>query len=199
MQPLTTYTGRALPMPLNDIDTDQIIPARFLKVTTREGLGQHLFEDLRRASDGSPRPEFPLNVPAYAGAGILIAGDNFGCGSSREHAVWALSDYGLRAVVSSSFADIFRGNSLKNGLLPVAVPPERLTELQTLVAAKPATEFTVDLEAQELRWEGKAQKFAVDAFSRTCLLHGVDELGYILRLESAIAEFESRQKAEAGA
>jgi 3-isopropylmalate/(R)-2-methylmalate dehydratase small subunit len=199
MQPLTTLTARALPLPVNDIDTDQIIPARFLKVTTREGLGEHLFEDLRRKADGTPVPTFPLNSPIFKGSGILIGGDNFGCGSSREHAVWALTDYGFRAVISSSFADIFRGNALKNGLLPIAVPPQVLLELQQLAVHAPATELTVDLVAQELRWADRVQKFVIDAFSRTCIMHGVDELGYILRLDEAIGAFEAKRAAEVGA
>jgi 3-isopropylmalate/(R)-2-methylmalate dehydratase small subunit len=199
MQPLTTYTGRALPLPVNDIDTDQIIPARFLKVTTREGLGRHLFEDLRRNPDGSPRPAFPLNSSLFQGAGFLIGGDNFGCGSSREHAVWALNDYGFRAVISSSFADIFRGNALKNGLLPIAVPTDVLLALQRLAADSPKTELTVDLDAQELRWPGNAQKFPIDSFSRTCIMHGVDELGYILRLDAAISTYEAKVSAETAA
>jgi 3-isopropylmalate/(R)-2-methylmalate dehydratase small subunit len=199
MQALTQLTATALPLPVNDIDTDQIIPARFLKVTTREGLGQHLFEDLRRKGDGTPVPTFPLNSPIFKGAGILIGGDNFGCGSSREHAVWALTDYGFRAVVSSSFADIFRGNALKNGLLPIVVPPEVLHELQQLAVHSPATELTVDLAGQELRWANKVQKFTIDAFSRTCIMHGVDELGYILRLDGAISTHEAKLSAEVGA
>jgi 3-isopropylmalate/(R)-2-methylmalate dehydratase small subunit len=177
---------------MNDIDTDQIIPARFLTGTVREGLGKHVFADLRFADDGQPREEFPLNRPWAAGARILLAGNNFGCGSSREHAAWALTEYGIRAVISTSFADIFSINAVKNGLLPVSVDPEAHARLQEVLRDRPYTEVTVDLDAQELRWDGSLARFPVDSFSRQCLLHGVDELGYILRFREEITAYETR-------
>jgi 3-isopropylmalate/(R)-2-methylmalate dehydratase small subunit len=194
MKPLTTVVSRALPLPVNDIDTDQIIPARFLTVTTREGLGRHLFADLRYRSDGSEREDFPLNRKEHAGARILLAGDNFGCGSSREHAAWALADFGIRAIVSSAFADIFRGNALKNGILPVQVEPAVLAALQKGVEVDPTQEYAIDLEARELRWAGGTVAFPLDRFAQQCLLHGVDELGYILRFAEAITSFELQRE-----
>jgi 3-isopropylmalate/(R)-2-methylmalate dehydratase small subunit len=195
MTPLTTVVSRAVPLAGNDIDTDQIIPARFLTVTSREGLGRHLFTDLRSRADGTVREDFPLNQKKYAGARILLAGNNFGCGSSREHAAWALADAGFRAIVSSAFADIFRGNALKNGILPVQVEPPVLAVLMKSVETDPATELSIDLEARELRWPGGTIAFPVDRFAQQCLLHGVDELGYLLRFEDAITSFE-RQREE---
>src|SRR5574337_2050108 len=180
MAQFTTLPSRILPLPANDIDTDQIIPARFLKATGKDGLGDNLFADWRYDADGSPRPDFVLNKPESNGAQILLAGDNFGCGSSREHAPWALTGYGFRAVISTSFADIFRNNALKNGLLPVVVDAETHRELLDLVGESPRAEVTVDLEALTLRLpDGQTTCFPIDEFSRTCLLEGVDELGYI--------------------
>jgi len=178
---------------VNDIDTDQIIPARFLKVTDKAGLGQALFSDWRYQGDGKPRPEFVLNQPAAQGAAVLVAGDNFGCGSSREHAPWALAGFGFRAVIATSFADIFRNNALKNGLLPVVVTPEVHAEILRRLEKEPEAELAIDLAAQTLTLpDGRAVSFPVDPFSRTCLLQGVDELGYLLRFESQIAGFERR-------
>ena len=187
MTPFRTLTSRAVSLPLDDVDTDQIIPARFLTATTREGMGQHLFADLRRKED------FPLNAPAARGAAILVAGGNFGCGSSREHASWALGGFGFRAVVSSSFADIFRSNAMKNGILPVAVDAATLGTLHSLAVNAPDTQVTIDLERQVMSWPGGSREFAIDPFARQCLLHGVDELGYLLRHEGSITMFEAHR------
>ena len=189
MEPFRVLTGRIVVLPLEDVDTDQIIPARFLKGTTRSGLGQGLFADRRYAADGTPRPDFPLNRPDAAGAPVLVTGRNFGCGSSREHAVWALMDQGFRAVIGPSFADIFRGNALKNGLLPIAVP----AEVHARLAASEGASVTVDLQGQEVALpDGTRVPFSVDPFARHCLLEGIDELEFLLGQEKAIAEYESR-------
>ncbi|MGI8991670.1 MAG: 3-isopropylmalate dehydratase small subunit [Bryobacteraceae bacterium] len=194
MTPFRDFTSRLMPMPFNNIDTDQIIPARFLKTTSKEGLDKELFFDWRYDAQGNPKPDFILNRPEWKDAQILLAGDNFGCGSSREHAPWALTQFGFRAVVSTSFADIFKQNSLKNSLLPIVAPPDVHKELFEMVARDPQTCVTIDLAAQKLILpDGRAVDFPVDAFSKTCLLEGVDELGYILKQEPAIAEFESRR------
>jgi 3-isopropylmalate/(R)-2-methylmalate dehydratase small subunit len=191
-EPFSAVTSAVVPLPRNDVDTDQIIPARFLKTVDRRGLGDQLFCDWRYLADGSPNPEFVLNRPEMAGRRILLAGDNFGCGSSREHAPWALTAWGIRAVVSSSFADIFRSNALKNGLLPIVVAPDVLARLFALVEADPAAAFTVDLEAQELRLpDGEAIAFEIDGFARRMILDGTDELGYLLGLEERIAAYEA--------
>jgi 3-isopropylmalate/(R)-2-methylmalate dehydratase small subunit len=191
-EPFRSVTSAAVPMPRNDIDTDQIIPARFLKTTNREGLGDQLFCDWRYLADGSPDPEFVLNRPEMAGRAILVAGDNFGCGSSREHAPWALTAWGIRAVISSSFADIFRSNALKNGLLPVAVPPEELMRVESILEAEPDAQLTVDLEASELRLpDGSVIGFDVDAFARRMILDGTDELGYLLAHEPQLEAYEA--------
>jgi 3-isopropylmalate/(R)-2-methylmalate dehydratase small subunit len=193
MAQFTTLTSRVVVVPQNDIDTDQIIPARFLKTTDKTGLGASLFADWRYGPDGAPRPGFPLNAPRAAGAQVLVAGDNFGCGSSREHAPWALTGFGFRAVVSTSFADIFRNNALKNGLVPVAIDAAAHASLLEQLSRYPEAELTVDLAAQTVRLpDGKAVRFPIDPFARTCLLEGVDELGYILRFEPRIAEHERR-------
>jgi 3-isopropylmalate/(R)-2-methylmalate dehydratase small subunit len=189
MDPFRVLTGRTVVLPLDDVDTDQIIPARFLKGTTRTGLGQGLFADRRYAADGTPRADFPLNRPEAAGAPVLVTGRNFGCGSSREHAVWALMDQGFRAVIAPSFADIFRGNALKNGLLPIAVP----APVHARLAAAEGVSVTVDLRAQEVTLPDATHvRFAVDPFARHCLLEGIDELSFLLGQEKAIAEYESR-------
>jgi 3-isopropylmalate/(R)-2-methylmalate dehydratase small subunit len=191
MATFTTLTARAVVLPVNDIDTDQIIPARFLKTTDKLGLGKSLFADWRYQADGSPRADFVLNQPGAEGAQVLVAGDNFGCGSSREHAPWALTGFGFRAVVSTSFADIFRNNALKNGLLPVAVDAAAHAELLAALARDPAASVAIDLKTQTIRLPGGREvKFPIDAFSRTCLLEGVDELGYILKHEARIAAHE---------
>lgn len=178
----TTLTARAVVLPNADVDTDQIIPARFLKITDKLGLGEKLFHDWRYLDDGTPDPSFVLNRPGSRGAQILVAGHNFGCGSSREHAPWALAGWGFRAVVSTMFADIFRGNALKNGLVPVTVEPGVHAGLLAALDADPSLPLTVDLAADPpaLGWPGRAPvPFPVDPFSRTCLLQGVDELGYL--------------------
>jgi 3-isopropylmalate/(R)-2-methylmalate dehydratase small subunit len=198
MAQFTTLTSRVVVVPQNDIDTDQIIPARFLKTTDKAGLGASLFADWRYGPDGAPRPEFPVNAPRAQGAQVLLAGDNFGCGSSREHAPWALTGFGFRAVVSTSFADIFKNNALKNGLLPVAIEPGAHASLLAQLAAKPEAEVTVDLASQRLTLpDGLQVGFPIDPFARTCLLEGVDELGYILRFEPAIEEHERRAQEQA--
>jgi 3-isopropylmalate/(R)-2-methylmalate dehydratase small subunit len=192
MPVFTRLTARTIALPINDIDTDQIIPARFLKVTDKLGLGKSLFADWRYLPDGAPRPEFALNQPDAAGAQILVAGHNFGCGSSREHAPWALVGFGFRAVVATSFADIFCNNALKNGLLPVLVDPATHARLLAARAADPSVELTVDLEAQELALaDGTRVRFPVDSFARSCLLQGVDELGYLLSFEAKISAYEA--------
>ena len=195
MTKFTTFESRLVPLPVDNIDTDQIIPARFLKTISKDGLGDQLFNDWRYDASGAPKPDFILNTPAAKGAQILLAGDNFGCGSSREHAPWALLQFGFRAVVSTSFADIFRQNSLKNSLLPLIVPKDVHAELFAAVAADPNATVRVDLAAQKLTLPGGRQiDFPVDPFSKHCLLEGMDELGYILAQQSAIAAFESKRQ-----
>lgn len=189
MEPFTAFASRTVVLPATNIDTDQIIPARFLTTTTRAGLGANLFADWRYDPSGAPRPDFILNRAESAGAGILVAGRNFGCGSSREHAPWALLDYGFRAVVSTEIADIFRNNSLKNGLLPVIV--DEATSAWLL--AHPGVEITVDLAAGALTLPGGARvPFPIEAFARHCLLNGVDELGYLLSRSGEIEAWERR-------
>ncbi len=192
MEPFRTLTSRAVVLPRADIDTDQIIPARFLKVTTREGLGRSLFDGWRYDGTGAPRPDFPLNDPQAKGARILVAGPNFGCGSSREHAPWALVDHGIRAVVSVSIADIFRSNAIKNGLLPVVVDAESHRAL----LAQPFAEVTVDLERQEVTAPGVRARFSIDPFARRCLLDGTDELGFLLAQGPAISAYEQARRRE---
>ena len=190
-EPFRSVSSAAVPMPRNDVDTDQIIPARFLKTINRAGLADQLFNDWRYLADGSPDPGFVLNRPEMAGRAILVAGDNFGCGSSREHAPWALTAWGIRAVVSSSFADIFRSNALKNGLLPVAVPPEELMRIGSILEAEPDARLTVDLEANEVHLpDGSAIPFTIDAFARRMILDGTDELGYLLAREPELEAYE---------
>ena len=191
MKPFTNFESRVVPLPVNDIDTDQIIPARFLKTTTKQGLDKQLFNDWRYDAQGNPNPDFVLNQPRAQGAQVLLAGDNFGCGSSREHAPWALTQFGFRAVISTSFADIFKGNALKNSLLPIVVPPDVHAEL---FAASPDATVKIDLANQSLTTpSGRTVQFPVDEFSRQCLLKGVDELGYILEQEAAISAYESKR------
>lgn len=191
MPQFTTLASRVIPLPVSEMDTDQIIPARFLKVTDKNGLADALFFNWRYNDDGSPKADFILNQPASSGAQILLAGDNFGCGSSREHAPWALTSYGFRAVISTSFADIFRNNALKNGLLPIIVDEATHKMLFDLVAEVPDTELTVDLAAQTLTTPHGSVPFPIDPFNKTCLLNGVDELGYIMSFEKEIAAFEA--------
>jgi 3-isopropylmalate/(R)-2-methylmalate dehydratase small subunit len=192
MEKFTTLTSRIAPLPIDNIDTDQIIPARFLKTISKEGLGDQLFYDWRYDADGNPKPDFLLNKAEGKSAKILLAGDNFGCGSSREHAPWALMQYGFRAVISTSFADIFRANSLKNSLLPIVVAPEASKTLFEAVARDTAASVTVDLAAQTLTLpDGSKVRFPIDEFSKHCLIEGVDELGYILKQEAAIGAYEA--------
>jgi 3-isopropylmalate/(R)-2-methylmalate dehydratase small subunit len=192
MAQFRTLTSRVIPLPANDVDTDQIIPAQFLKATDKNGLADALFYHWRYNDDKSPKAEFVLNNSEYKGAQILLAGDNFGCGSSREHAPWALTSYGFRAVISTSFADIFRNNSLKNGLIPIVVDDATHKMLFDYVEEVPNAEFTVDLESQTLSFPNGSVTFPIDPFNKACLLNGVDELGYIKSFEKEIAAFEAQ-------
>jgi len=192
MEPIKKFSGRMVALPINDIDTDQIIPARYLKVTDKNGLGQACFSDWRYNADGSPKSDFPLNQPQTQGAQVLIGGHNFGCGSSREHAPWALMGAGFKAVISTYFADIFKGNALKNGLLPVIVDEETHQQLISLSQEDPSAEVTIDLESQTVALpDGRGVKFPIDAFSRYCLLNGVDQLGFLLGLDESIVSYET--------
>jgi 3-isopropylmalate/(R)-2-methylmalate dehydratase small subunit len=191
MEPIKTFTSKTVVFPTENIDTDQIIPARFLKATSKNGLGEKLFSDWRFEADGTVKPDFVLNKPEAKGARVLVAGDNFGCGSSREHAPWALYDYGFRAIISTSIADIFKSNSLKNGLLPITVDKE----VQAKLVAAPGAEVTVSLEDQTVTLaDGNdliRAKFTVDPFSRYCLLNGIDELQFLLSQDAEISKFEA--------
>jgi 3-isopropylmalate/(R)-2-methylmalate dehydratase small subunit len=191
MKPFTNFESRVVALPINNIDTDQIIPARFLKTTSKVGLDKQLFNDWRYDAAGKPNPDFVLNKAEAKGAQVLLAGDNFGCGSSREHAPWALTQFGFRAVISTSFADIFRQNSLKNSLLPIVVPADVHAELFEAVSSNPNATVKIDLAAQTLTTPaGRTVEFPVDEFSKHCLLQGVDELGYILGQSAEIAAYE---------
>ena len=193
MKPFSNFESRMVPLAINNIDTDQIIPARFLKTTTKLGLDRQLFCDWRYDAQGNPKPDFILNQSRAQGAQVLLAGDNFGCGSSREHAPWALTQFGFRAVISTSFADIFKQNSLKNALLPIVVPPDVHAELFA-AADDPEATVKVDLASQTLTTPGgRKVEFPIDSFSKHCLLEGVDELGYILQHEAQIAAYEARR------
>ncbi len=184
------FASKTAVLPIDNIDTDQIIPARFLKTTSKSGLGDQLFYDWRYDASGAPNPDFVLNRAQAKDAQVLVAGDNFGCGSSREHAPWALQQFGFRAVVSTSFADIFKQNSLKNGLLPIVVP----ADLHAALLASPGSIVEIDLETQTITLAGgRAAQFPIDPFSKHCLLEGVDELGYILQQSPAIASYEQRR------
>ncbi|MBL8095147.1 MAG: 3-isopropylmalate dehydratase small subunit [Anaerolineales bacterium] len=193
MAQFTTLSARQVALPINDIDTDQIIPAQFLKVTDKNGLGQVVFHSWRFLEDGSPNPDFVLNQPVAQGAQILLAGDNFGCGSSREHAPWALTGFGFRAVISTSFADIFRNNALKNGLLPVVVDAPTHQMLFDLAEEAPQATLNIDLPSQTLTLPGgETVSFPIDGFNKACLLNGTDEIGYVLGFEAQIKAFEAR-------
>lgn len=188
MNAFTTISSRIVPMPMENVDTDQIIPARFLKATTKDGFGENLFRDWRYDASGSPVKDFILNNPLYSGQ-ILVAGKNFGCGSSREHAAWAIADYGFRVVVSSFFADIFRNNTLNNGLLPVQVSE---TFLQKLLNLERAATVTVDLAAQTITIDatGEKETFAINGYKKTCLLNGYDDIDYLLSIRPEIEQYE---------
>ncbi|MFK7810183.1 MAG: 3-isopropylmalate dehydratase small subunit [Saprospiraceae bacterium] len=194
MQPFKNTTSTAVPLPMENIDTDQIIPARFLKATTREGFGENLFRDWRYKSDSIPNENFVLNNPLYGGE-LLVAGKNFGCGSSREHAAWAIYDAGFRVVVSSFFADIFKGNALNNGLLPVVVAPSFLDELFSSIEANPSVKITVDLENQLIENGGTGTRFnfEIDSYKKMCLLKGLDDTDYVLSEQDKILAFEKQQ------
>ena len=197
MEPFVTLRSTAVVLPLENVDTDQIIPARFLKTTDRLGLGNDLFADWRYDASGAPRPEFVLNRPEAKVAQLLVAGRNFGCGSSREHAPWALLGYGFRAVVSSDFADIFRNNALGNGLLAVALPEPAVERIGALVASDPGSVFTIDLERTTFALpSGERFVFPIDPFARHCMLQGIDQLGFLEAMKPEIAAFE---RARAGA
>ncbi|MEJ1960814.1 MAG: 3-isopropylmalate dehydratase small subunit [Gammaproteobacteria bacterium] len=188
MQPIKTIRSRTAVLPFSNIDTDQIIPARFLRATTRDGFGKHLFSEWRYDASGAPRPEFALNKPEAQGCSILVAGRNFGCGSSREHAPWALTDYGFHAVISTEFADIFRNNSLKNGLVPVLVDEATSAWL----IANPGAEITIDIASGTLVLpNGNSAQFPLEPFARYCLMNGVDELGFLLAQNAQIAAYEA--------
>ncbi len=192
MAKFTTLTSRVVPLLADNIDTDQIIPARFLKVTDKKGLGEQLFCDWRYNSDGSPKPDFVLNQLQHRGAHVLLAGNNFGCGSSREHAPWALTAFGFRAVISTMIADIFRSNSMKNGLLPIILSADEHRQLKDEIQNSPNAEITINLEAQEITFpSGTKAKFPIDPFSKFCLLNGVDELEYLRRFIKEIEKYET--------
>jgi len=193
MEKVTQFDGSIVAIPVNDIDTDQIIPARFLKVTDKEGLGKVAFCDWRFEEDGeTPNPDFVLNKEEYKNASVLIAGNNFGCGSSREHAPWALIGAGFKAVISTEFADIFRNNSLKNGLLPIIVDEDTQQQLFSLAEEDPTTSVSIDVESQTLTLpDGRKVKFPLDGFSKHCLLNGIDQLGYLMNMDDQVKEYET--------
>ena len=198
MDPFTSHTGKVTPLDRVDVDTDQIIPKQFLKRIERTGYGQFLFYDWRRLEDGSPDPEFTLNRPEHQGGTVLVAGRNFGCGSSREHAPWALLDYGFRAVISSGFADIFMSNCYQNGILPIELEDADVAHIMTAALAGDGYEVTVDLEAQEVRDEsGWTAGFSIDPFRRHCVVNGLDDIGLTLTLESEIQAFEEAREQQA--
>ena len=193
MERFEKLTARAVPLRMENVDTDQIIPAKYLTAVTKEGMGDGLFSWIRYNADGSPKEDFVINKPEHQEAEVLIAGRNFGSGSSREHAVWALTDYGFRAVITPGFADIFHNNSLKNGLLPVTLPEEVVNMLLDLVEEEPETEIIVDLESQTVILpDGQQHAFHIDSFRKQCLLEGLDDLGYLMSKEEAIAAHEAQ-------
>lgn len=193
MKKFEKITSSVVPLPIENIDTDQIIPARFLKATTREGFGNNLFRDWRYEADNTPKGDFVLNNPTYSGK-VLVAGKNFGCGSSREHAAWALEDYGFDVVISSFFADIFKGNALNNGVLPITVTDEFLTKIFDATFADPNAQVTVDLEAQTLTINatGDQFEFEINPYKKSCLINGYDDIDYILNQKSLIEQFENK-------
>ncbi|SDD97915.1 3-isopropylmalate dehydratase small subunit [Rhodospira trueperi] len=194
MEPFVHLTGVAAPMPIVNVDTDMIIPKQFLKTIKRTGLGKSLFHEMRYDDDGAEKPDFVLNQPAYRKASILVAGDNFGCGSSREHAPWALLDFGIRCVIAPSFADIFYNNCFKNGILPIRLPQEDVDKLMDDASRGANATVTVDLEAQEIRGpDGGVVRFDIDPFRKHCLLNGLDDIGLTLEKEADITAFEDRR------
>ena len=198
MQKFETLTGVAAPLPIDNIDTDMIIPKQYLKTIKRTGLGKGLFAEMRFNDDGSENPDFVLNKPAYRNAKIIVAGDNFGCGSSREHAPWALLDFGIRCVISTSFADIFYNNCFKNGILPIKLPQEMVDKLMDDAERGANARISVDLETQEIHGpDGGMIKFEIDEFRRQCLLNGWDDIGLTLRDEDKISAYEKKHKADA--
>ena len=191
MDKFETLTGVAAPLPMINIDTDMIIPKQFLKTIKRSGLGVNLFDEMRYADDGSERPDFVLNKPAYRNAQIIVAGDNFGCGSSREHAPWALLDFGIRAVIAPSYADIFYNNCFKNGILPIALPQEQVDVLMKDAEKGSNARMTVDLEAQTVTTsDGEVVSFEIDSFKKHCLINGLDDIGLTMEKAAAIDSFE---------
>ena len=193
MQAFTTLTGVAAPLDIMNVDTDMIIPKQYLKTIKRTGLGTGLFSEMRYKEDGSDNPDFVLNKPAYRKAEILVAGDNFGCGSSREHAPWALLDFGIRCVISTSFADIFYNNCFKNGILPITVSQAHLDKLMDDARRGANATMTIDLPAQEIRGpDGGVVKFEIDAFRKHCLINGLDDIGLTMEKANAIADFEKQ-------
>jgi 3-isopropylmalate/(R)-2-methylmalate dehydratase small subunit len=191
MEPFITLRSTAVPIARSNVDTDQLLPARFLQKPRSEDFGTYLFRDVRRLPDGTPNPLFPIDADAYRGASILVAAQNFGCGSSREHAVWSLVDHGFRAVIAASFGDIFRSNALKNGLLTVTLPADAVAGILALLQAEPGTQMTVDLEGRTVRGpRGEVHSFTIEPFARECLLQGLDELAYTLRQIDSIKTFE---------
>mgnify|MGYP003587029797 FL=1 len=192
MQKLVLINSQAVPLPSENIDTDQIIPARFLKSISKEGFGENLFRDWRyNVHTNEPNANFVLNNPKYSGD-ILVAGNNFGCGSSREHAAWALTDYGFKVVVSSYFADIFKGNALNNGLLPVKVSEEYLKDLIETITQNPSTQITVDVEKQTISFNNRTENFELDSYKKICLLNGYDDIDFLTSKKEAIQKFEQQ-------
>ncbi|HAX16402.1 MAG TPA: 3-isopropylmalate dehydratase small subunit [Leeuwenhoekiella sp.] len=189
MEKFTKLTDTAVPLPIENIDTDQIIPARFLKSTDKKGFGDNVFRDWRFKQNGEVNEDFVLNDPTYSGP-ILVAGDNFGCGSSREHAAWAIAGYGFKVVISSFFADIFKGNALNNGILPIQVTPEYLKELLALVAEKPETKLTIDLENQLLSTPAGELEFEIDPYKKVCMINGYDDIDFLISKKDKIEAFE---------
>ncbi len=193
MDKFTTLKSTATPLPIENIDTDQIIPARFLKATDKKGFGDNVFRDWRFQADGSLTPDFPLNNPAYKKAQILVAGDNFGCGSSREHAAWAISAYGFKVVISSFFADIFKGNALNNGVLPIQVTPAYLSLLLEKIQANPDTQIKIDLENQLVSVDSDTTAFDIDPYKKVCLINGYDDIDFLLNKKKEITAFEENR------
>ena len=196
MDKFTKLTSTAIPLPIENVDTDQIIPARFLKATSRDGFGENLFRDWKFNKDGSPNEDFVLNNTTFSGQ-ILVAGDNFGCGSSREHAAWAIHDYGFKVVVSSFFADIFKGNALNNGVLPIQVSAEFLTELLYTIEQNPGTQVEVDLENQKITIvdSGRFEDFEINSYKKTCLINGYDDIDFLISNKATIEAFEKNKEA----